>query len=168
MSKEYYVDKKQFYEALKEHKRKSEEAKQKGLPAPRVSNYIGKCILLIAQKLSNSKNFVNYTFKDEMISDGIENCILYLDRFDPARSEQNPFAYFTQIIYFAFLRRIEKEKKQQYVKHKTTEQAVLFDMLVDGGSGAHFEAPHIDLDTPSKQKLYEKFDKKPSTKKAKK
>ena len=77
--------------------------------------------MLIAENLSHKPNFLSYSFRDEMIADGIENCIMYFDNFDPKKSK-NPFAYFTQIIYFAFIRRIHKEKKQLYVKYKSTEQ----------------------------------------------
>jgi len=73
--------------------------------------------LMIATRLSNKPNFASYTFRDDMISDAIENCILYMHNFDPKKS-QNPFAYFTQIIHYAFIRRIEREKKYSYTKYK--------------------------------------------------
>ena len=96
----------------------------------------------IAEGLSHKPNFINYTYRDEMISDGIENCLQYFDNFDPAKSK-NPFAYFTQVIYFAFLRRISKEKKQTYVKYKATEQLGIldeFEMLeMDDGTNRQFE-----------------------------
>ena len=82
---------------------------------PPVTNYIGECFLKIATHLSYRPNFINYTYRDEMISDGIENCLQYVKNFNPEKSS-NPFAYFTQIIYYAFLRRIQKEKKQTHVK----------------------------------------------------
>ena len=82
-----------------------------------VTEYIGECFLKIANHLSYRPNFINYTYRDDMISDGIENCLQYMDNFDPEKSN-NPFAYFTQIIYYAFIRRIQKEKKQQEVKQK--------------------------------------------------
>lgn len=85
------------------------------IPRPRVSEYIGETILKIAERLATKPNFVRYTYREEMISDGIENCLTYLDNFDPAKSS-NPFAYLTQIIYYAFLRRIGREKKQAYIK----------------------------------------------------
>ena len=88
---------------------------------PKVSEYIGACIMLIAQRLATKPNFANYTHRDEMIGDGIENCLMYIDNFDPDKSK-NPFAYFTQIIYYAFIRRIQKEKKQAYVKMKMFER----------------------------------------------
>ena len=93
---------------------------------PQIPNYIGECFLKIGEHLSRKPNFISYSFRDEMIADGIENCLMYFRNFDPAKSK-NPFAYFTQIIYYAFLRRIMKEKKQLYVKYKATEQFGILD-----------------------------------------
>lgn len=113
----HYVNNADFLAALKEYKAQVKEAEEKGLDKPIVSNYIGECILKIANHLSYKPNFINYSYRDDMILDGIENCIQYIDNFDPSKSN-NPFAYFTQIIYYAFLRRIAKEKKQSYIKGK--------------------------------------------------
>ena len=118
---EHYVNNKEFYQALVEYKRKVEVAKEKGLPKPRISNYLGDCFLRIANHLAYKPNFVNYMFKDDMICDGIENCVQYIHNFDTNRT--NPFAYFTQIVYYAFLRRIAKEKKQLEIKSKIIERS---------------------------------------------
>ena len=115
--KPHYVDNKKFLEAMIEHRDKRERAKEKGKKKPEVTNYIGECFLKIANHLSYRPNFINYTFRDDMISDGIENCLQYMDNFNPDKSK-NPFAYFTQIIYYAFIRRIQKEKKQIQIKSK--------------------------------------------------
>ena len=115
--KPHYVDNKKFLEAMIEHRNKCERAKEKGKKKPEVTNYIGECFLKIANHLSYRPNFINYTFRDDMISDGIENCLQYMDNFNPDKSK-NPFAYFTQIIYYAFIRRIQKEKKQIQIKSK--------------------------------------------------
>lgn len=123
---EYYVNNKEFLEAITVFKKQVNEAKKNDLARPRITRYIGDCFLKIATHLSYKPNFVNYTFRDDMISDGVENCVQYIDNFDPEKS-QNPFAYFTQIIYYAFLRRIMKEKKQLYVKYKSTEQFGILD-----------------------------------------
>ena len=117
----HYVDNKVFLQAMKEWKEKCEEAEQMGEEKPRVSNYIGECFLKIANGLSHKPNFMNYTFKDDMVSDGIENCLQYIHNFNPEKSK-NPFAYFTQIIYYAFIRRIQREKKQTHVKNKLIEK----------------------------------------------
>ena len=112
-----YIDNTKFYEAIVERKVLLKQAEEKGLPKPQISNYLGECIVLIATKLASKGNFNGYSYKDEMISDGIENCIVYFDKFD-SENYKNPFAYFTQIIYFAYLRRIGKEKQQFLLKHK--------------------------------------------------
>jgi len=125
---EHYVKNADFLSALIDHKKTCDVAKENGLTQPRIPNYIGECFLKIAEHLSRKPNFSQYTFRDEMISDGVENCIMYFRNFDPEKSK-NPFSYFTQIIYYAFLRRIIKEKKQLYVKYKATEQFGIFDSM---------------------------------------
>ena len=105
-----------------ERKTLIKEAESVGESPPQITNYLGECILKIANHLSYRPNFINYTYREEMISDGIENCLQYIDRFDPEKSS-NPFAYFTQIIYYAFVRRISKEKKQQQIKEKLLKES---------------------------------------------
>ena len=100
--KEHYVNNAEFLEGMKAYKKRCREAKKAGKPKPPVDNYLGSCFLKIANHLSYRPNFINYTFRDDMISDGIENCLQYLDNFNPAKSK-NPFAYFTQIIFYAFV-----------------------------------------------------------------
>jgi len=102
---------------------------------------------MIATRLSTKPNFVNYSYREEMISDGVENCICYIDNFDPLKST-NPFAYFTQIIYYAFLRRILKEKKQLYIKHKSLENSMLLNELMEQSEydEKDFTPSYIDLD----------------------
>ena len=116
----HYVNNKEFLKAMIEWRERCEVAENVGEPQPPVTNYIGECFLKIATHLSYRPNFINYTYRDEMISDGIENCLQYVKNFNPEKS-QNPFAYFTQIIYYAFLRRITKEKKQTHVRNKIIE-----------------------------------------------
>jgi hypothetical protein len=126
MTKKHYVNNADFLTALIEYRSNCDIAKTEGKEDPRIPNYIGECFLKIAEHLSRKPNFISYSFRDEMISDGIENCLMYFRNFDPDKSK-NPFAYFTQIIYFAFLRRIMKEKKQLYVKYKATQQFGILD-----------------------------------------
>ena len=116
----HYVNNKEFLKAMVEWRERCAAAENNGKPQPPVTNYIGECFLKIATHLSYRPNFINYTYRDEMISDGIENCLQYVKNFNPEKS-QNPFAYFTQIIYYAFLRRITKEKKQTHVRNKIIE-----------------------------------------------
>ena len=112
-----YVDNLKFFQSMVEWKKQIEEAESCGEKAPPVSEYIAKCFIGIAEHLSYRPNFMNYPFREDMVGDGIENCILYAHNFDPSKSK-NPFSYFTQIIYYAFLRRIEKEEKQVFIKYK--------------------------------------------------
>ena len=119
---EHYVNNKEFLEALIVFKAKCAAAKEAGEQRPQISNYIGECFLKIATHLSYKPNFVNYMFKDDMICDGIENCVQYINNFNPEKSK-NPFAYFTQIIHYAFLRRIQKEKKQLEIRQKIIERS---------------------------------------------
>ena len=128
---EHYVNNKQLLEALIVYREKVAHAKENDLPKPRITNYLGECFLKIATHLSYKPNFVNYMFRDDMISDGIENCVQYIHNFDPEKS-RNPFAYFTQIIHYAFLRRIQKEKKQLEIKTKIIERTGFDEvMMVD-------------------------------------
>ena len=131
---EHYVNNKQLLEALIVYREKVAHAKENDLPKPRITNYLGECFLKIATHLSYKPNFVNYMFRDDMISDGIENCVQYIHNFDPEKS-RNPFAYFTQIIHYAFLRRIQKEKKQLDIKTKIIERTGFDEvMMVDEGA----------------------------------
>jgi len=124
--KTHYINNEDFLKALVQYKCDCEKAKLDNKPDPQIPNYIGECFMKIAEHLSRRPNFVMYSFRDEMILDGIENCLMYFRNFDPSQSK-NPFAYFTQIIFYAFLRRIAKEKKQLYVKYKATEQFGILD-----------------------------------------
>jgi hypothetical protein len=130
VSTTHYVDNKRLYSTIVQYKADCETARKNNVAVPPIPDYIGACILLIAQRLATKPNFINYSYKEEMVSDGIENCISYFNNFDPAKSD-NPFAYFTQIIYFAFLRRIQKEKKQLYIKHKSIENSLIFNLTAD-------------------------------------
>jgi len=132
---EHYVNNKDFYQALLEYTKRVEQdfySKHSRNPTkeershnwegkPPIPNYLGDCFLRIANHLAYKPNFVNYMFKDDMICDGIENCVQYIHNFDTNRT--NPFAYFTQIVYYAFLRRIAKEKKQLEIKSKIIERS---------------------------------------------
>jgi hypothetical protein len=136
----HYVDNKKFLQALIEYRQSIDDAAARGEEPPVVSKYIGECFIKIATHLSYKSNFINYTFKDDMISDGIENCLTAVAKFDPAKSS-NPFAYYTQVIYFAFIRRIQKEKKQQATKYKLMENMdidALISQEQDGDFGSQF------------------------------
>jgi len=136
--KEHYVNNKEFLAAMTAYRNSVLEAKEKGEQKPPVTDYIGECFLKIANHLSYRPNFINYTFRDDMISDGIENCLQYLDNFNPETSN-NPFAYFTQIIYYAFIRRIQKEKKQITIKQRMIQEANYDDMTLQPGEDRDFK-----------------------------
>jgi len=133
--KRNYVNNKDLLAALIEYKKKVKEAEDQGDSLPRIPEYIGECIFLIANRLATKPHFSGYTYKDDMISDGIENCIQYIHNFNPDKSE-NPFAYFTQIIWYAFLRRIQKEKKQMYIKFKSSQNMMLETEIMDSGDNS--------------------------------
>jgi DNA-directed RNA polymerase specialized sigma subunit len=140
----HYVNNEQFLAALIEHKNNIKKASELGLEKPQVSNYLGECFLKIATHLSYKGNFVGYSYRDDMISDGIENCLVAADKFDPEKSS-NPFAYYTQIIYFAFVRRIQKEKKQQATKYKMLENVDLEQLLAHSEGNEEYVNRIIDL-----------------------
>ena len=146
---ENYVNNKEFLAGISEYRQKVIAAKASGKPRPRVTNYLGECFLKIATHLSYKPNFVNYMFREDMICDGIDNCLQYIDNFDPEKST-NPFAYFTQIIYYAFLRRIQKEKKQLEIKGKILERSGYDEVMhtdTFDGSMSGMNASYSDMGT---------------------
>ncbi len=130
---EHYVNNKEFLAALIKYREDKEIAEIQGKPKPPIPRYIGECFLKIANHLSFKPNFVNYMFKEDMISDGIENCVQYIHNFNPEKS-QNPFAYFTQIIHYAFLRRIQREKRQLEIKNKIIERSGFSEVFDDNNT----------------------------------
>ena len=151
--KRHYVNNKDFYEAIVVYKTKLKEN-----PATRVPNYVGECILAICNKLSTKPNFIGYSFRDEMIADAVENCIASVDGFDPDKSS-NPFAYFTQIAWNAFIRRISKEKKQQYIKHKNMQNSFVAGEFEDHGYGDSNAIIHLKSNQLSDD-IIDNFEKK--------
>lgn len=162
----HYVDNKKLYGEMVTFIDKCNDAEQAGDDRPKIPEYIGECIFKIATRLATKPNFASYTYKDEMISDGIEVCIRYLHNFNPEKSN-NPFAYFTQIIYYAFLQRISKEKKQAYIKAKSFENSAIMNTLVDEGDSPYFTAiqQNYQIDTEKMAAMEESF--KPANKRKK-
>jgi len=141
---EHYVNNKEFLAALIKYREDKEIALLQNKPKPPIPRYIGECFLKIANHLSFKPNFVNYMFKEDMISDGIENCVQYIHNFNPEKS-QNPFAYFTQIIHYAFLRRIQREKRQLEIKNKILERSGFSEVFaddntIDGGNYSDYNS----------------------------
>jgi hypothetical protein len=130
--KKNYVNNADFLQAITDYRNKCNEYESVGRDIPKVPDYIGKCIFDIATKLATKPNFYGYAFREDMIMDGVENCLVYIRNFDPEKS-QNPFAYFTQIIWYAFLRKIQKEKKQLYIRYKSSTNALDNHFAMDNG-----------------------------------
>ena len=166
----HYVDNKEFLVNITEYRetilaakedksRYDPEAEEWIGEKPRVTNYLGECFVKIANHLAYNSNFVNYTFRDEMILDGIENCITYIDNFNPAKSK-NPFAYFTQITYYAFIRRIQKEKRQLETKLKYIQNSDIDSVLSqehDGDTHTNEYLQYIRKQVDEAQKHHEDY-----------
>jgi len=141
---EHYVDNKKFLEEMKKYRKRVLSARKRNHRDPKINDYIGECFLKIANHLSYRPNFINYTYKEDMISDGIENCLQYVANFDPEKSS-NPFAYFTQIIYYAFIRRIQKEKKQTSIKQKLILKSGLDEIVRQEGDNEEYQNAYADF-----------------------
>jgi hypothetical protein len=164
--KKHYVNNPEFLKEMKVHIAAVKKAKKHKKPLPQVSEYIGECIFSIANKLANKPNFVNYPFREEMISDGIENSLQYLNNFNPSKSS-NPFAYFTQIIYFAFVRRIQKEKKHLATKYRMIEESLL-DLAGDSSDGINSNGKYgSDYADANMHEFLQNFEKTQEEKKRK-
>ena len=164
MAKKNYVNNPEFLQAIVDYKKLCAEAEDSGDDKPQIPDYIGECIYQISTRLASKPNFSGYSYKDEMISDGLENAIQALGNFDPDKSS-NPFAYFTQIIWYAFLRRIDKEKKQLYIKHKVTENSVTSGTVVEEGDDDGSAPSYIDLDNDYMNDFVKNYEKKMDEKK---
>jgi len=172
-SLKHYIDNKLFCKEMTEWKKLVHDAEECGDKRPPVTDYIGEAFLKIAEHLSHRPNFINYPFREDMIGDGVENCLLYAHNFDPAKSS-NPFSYFTQIIYYAFLRRIEKEKKQAFIKYKCLQMNDFDGKVVDWmkkdsdiSSYGEFLQKHFSLTENDIQKMEPKDKKKRKRRKRK-
>lgn len=157
----HYVSNKDFYEAMKERRKLVLEALAEGKPKPKISNYIGECILQIANNLGKKKNFTRYSYKDEMVSDAVTICINYLDNFNPDLST-NPFSYFTQCCNYAFINRISAEKQHQYVKYRSTLNSITQGNLAcvddDMDNGHLFD--NVKIETEFMTEFVEEFERK--------
>lgn len=172
-SLKHYIDNKKFCEEMSAWKLLVIEAEECGDERPPVTHYIAESFLKIAEHLSHRPNFINYPFREDMIGDGVENCLLYAHNFDPDKSS-NPFSYFTQIIYYAFLRRIEKEKKQAYIKYKCMQMKDIDGKFIewmkndgDVGNYNEFLQKHFSLSENDIEKMEPKKKKKRNKRKKK-
>ena len=157
----HYVDNDKFYEAMVDYISGIEEDKAK----PRASEYIGHCILQICKRLAFRPNFIAYPYRAEMISDAIENCVRYIDRFDYIKYK-SPFAYFSQIAFYAMVRRIQSEHKQMQIKAKFVQTTGMYDDMV--GKPEDDDTEYFNLDDNSTLKFLYDFEiKEPEKKKRK-
>ena len=140
-SKNNFIDNKEFYAAFVEFRKEVDRAKEAGEPKPRVPKYIGKCFLDIAEHLSMRPNFSNYIYRQDMVMDAVENCLVYAANFDPQKSS-NPFSYFTQVCWYAFIRRIGKEKRQIEICDKIISKSGFEEFFVGDqlGSSSDFNS----------------------------
>jgi hypothetical protein len=155
-AKKHYINNADFLQALIEYKAACEEARNQNKELPRVTQYLGECIQSIAYRLATKPNFSGYTFKEDMIMDGIENSLTYIENFDPEKSS-NPFAYFTQVIWYAFLRRIAKEKKHLYTKYKSSQSMIAMGATHTGGEDIQL---HLNIDASYIDAFIEEYEEK--------
>lgn len=131
--KPHYVNNAQFSQAVVDYVKTLNEAKKTQEPLPKVPDYVAQCFLKICEGLSHKSNFVRYSYREEMVMDAVENCLKAVENYDieaaTRTGKPNAFAYFTQISWYAFLRRIEREKKQQDIKMKYIEQSGIENFL---------------------------------------
>ena len=124
--KPHYVNNREFSEAVMDYAIEARDCRQKEKKVPTVPDYIAKCFIRISEGLSHRPNFVRYTYRDEMVMDAVENCLRAIRNYKIETTTRtgnpNAFSYFTQICFFAFIRRITKEKKQQDIKLKFIER----------------------------------------------
>jgi len=162
--KTHYINNQRFLEELIKHRAKLKDARDNGKPLPVLPDYIGECFLQIAEKYSKKPNFYSYTFREEMVYDALENCILYYESFDPEKGK-NPFAYFTQVIHYAFLRRIEKEKYQLYIKYKSIENYLLENVTSGDVNDGNLNEVVFDINTEYMNDFVADFEEKMKNKK---
>ena len=148
--KPHYVNNREFSEAVMEYAISAHDAKKKGNAVPTVTDYIASCFMKISEGLSHRPNFVRYTYREEMVMDAVENCLRAINNYNietaTRTGKPNAFSYFTQICYFAFIRRITKEKKQQDIKFKFIEKMGIEDFVQMGmdSEGAEQTMAYVD------------------------
>lgn len=131
-NKKYYVNPQKFTTEVTNWTNQVKKAKEEGKTPPKAPEYVGVCVMKIAEKMATRPNFSNYTYKDEMISDAIENVFQYIHNFDPEKAQSaksGAFSYVSLIVWRAFIRRMKKEKKEQDIKKRSFENDVLNDKL---------------------------------------
>jgi hypothetical protein len=151
----HYVNNEQFVKELVEYKARLELN-----PSERVPEYVGHCILEICKRFASRPNFYGYSYRDEMVSDAVENCLMYLTNFDPAKSN-NAFSYYTQIAFYAFIRRITREKKQSYIKHKLIQEVAFESYDTNGLDDSELSQSFLSFIQSHSSFEHSSFDKPP-------
>ena len=159
----HYVNNEAFFKEVKKWKQRVIDAREIDEPDPPSTEYMGECFLRISEHLVMRPNFINYTFRDDLVSDGIENCLLYAHNFNPEKSK-NPFSYFTQIIHHAYVRRIVKERKLMHIKYLYVERSgILQQLSIDGEDNKKISNQYVEY-----LHTHEKYAENPHKKKPKK
>ena len=155
----HYVDNKVLTEVLTTWSKAAKAAARKKLPQPRIPEYVAECMLKIANRLSAKPGFTNYTYKEDMVGDALESCLRYIHNFNPAKSK-NAFAYITQIVHNAFIRRIQKEQKQTYVRMKIVQDTSVSDSFhtQNGDFGKYSNSYVSYLHENNKEEVITKFE----------
>ena len=157
-TKVHYVENRALYEALVEWQKHIRSNTRKKLPRPPLPDFVAECMVKMANRLSQKAGFVNYTYREDMIGDSLESCLRYIHNFDPAKST-NAFAYITQIIHNAFIRRIQKEQKQLYVKMKIIDQSNFVDSYErQDGDGTNYNNSYVTYLQENKGDIITKFE----------
>jgi hypothetical protein len=139
---EHYVNNREFSQAVVDYVTIVRKCEADGVETPKITEYIGRCFLKIAEGLSRRPNFIRYTYREEMVMDGVANCIKAIMNYNVAAATRtgspNAFAYFTQICYYAFIRRITLEKKEQDIKLRYIEQAGIDAFMTNSDDSSQF------------------------------
>jgi DNA-directed RNA polymerase specialized sigma24 family protein len=163
----HYVDNKALYEALVTWQKETRKAHRKKLPKPPLPDFVAECMMKMANRLSQKAGFVNYTYREDMVGDALESCLRYIHNFNPAKST-NAFAYITQIIHNAFIRRIQKEQKQLYVKMRIVDNADFTDSYErQSGDDNHYNNSYVTYLQENKGDVISKFENWKESKKTK-
>ena len=149
--KPHYVNNADFSNAVVDYVTQLNEARSAGDELPIVPDYIARCFLKIAEGLSHKSNFIRYTYREEMVMDAVENCLKAIENYNleaaTRTGKPNAFAYFTQISWYAFLRRIAKEKKQQEVKLKYMTQSGVEEFIIQNGDNTSGQVMNAFVNT---------------------
>tara|TARA_B100000073_G_C23531101_1_gene492027 strand:+ start:53 stop:619 length:567 start_codon:yes stop_codon:yes gene_type:complete len=150
-NKAHYVNNKEFSQAVMDYATEVRDCREKNKEIPKVTDYIARCFIKIAEGLSHRPNFIRYTYREEMVMDAVENCLRAIANYNietaTRTGKPNAFSYFTQISYYAFIRRIMKEKKQQDIKFKFIEKMGIEDFIQAGMDGDTAQETMAYVDT---------------------